>query len=66
MDFIDIQVLIEKCVISILFVSHALQQACLCCTGTFMEMSSVGLKKTERKEINRNVTYFFKRGTNLL
>lgn len=50
MDFIDIQVLIEKGVISILFVSHALQQACLCCTGTFMEMSSVGLKKRKEKK----------------
>lgn len=50
MDFIDIQVLIEKGVISILFVSHALPQACLCCMGTFMEMSSVGLKKRKEKK----------------
>lgn len=58
MDFIDTQVLIEKGVISILFVSHALQQACLCCTGTFMEMSSVGLKKNGKKRNQQKCNLF--------
>lgn len=58
MDFIDTQVLIEKGVISILFVSHALPQACLCCMGTFMEMSSVGLKKNAKKRNQQKCNLF--------
>lgn len=59
MNFMDARALIETGVISILFVFHVALQAYLCYTGTYMEMSTL-------KKINRNVSYFFKRGTNLL
>ena len=41
MNVMDTRALIERGVISILFVFHGAPEACVCYTGTFMEMNDL-------------------------
>lgn len=56
MDFLDIQVLIEKGAISILFVSGCVARACVVLYGDLYGNECFGLRRKEKKKKKKEST----------